>query len=91
MILIRFFNKSIISKIFYKNSSFLIFFIGLKTRLKYILRIINANNLKLKFFEFLGKLIYKEIILYKINLIKRFCKKKKKKKKYILLIIIYYR
>ena len=66
------------------------FLIRLKTRLKCILRIINASNLKLKFFEFLGKFIYREIILYRVNPIERLCKKKKKKKK-VLLIVIYYR
>ena len=40
------------------------FFIGLKTRLTYILRNINASNLKLKFFEISRKIIYR-VLLYK--------------------------
>ena len=54
------------------------FLIGLKTRLRYILRTINASNLKLKFFEILGKFIYREIILYRGNPLETdFVKKKK--------------
>ena len=57
------------------------FFIGLKARLIYILRNINASNLKLKFFEILRKFVYR-ILLYKATLyIEGLCKKKKKKKK----------
>ena len=52
------------------------FIIGPKTRLTYILRTINASNLKLEFFEILRKSVYR-ISLYRATLyIEGLCIKK---------------
>ena len=56
------------------------FFIKLKTRLIYILQNINANNLKLQFYEDLRKIIYKNYyIKLDLSYEKTLLKKKKKK------------
>ena len=58
----------------------LIFLVGLKTRLGYILRNINANVLKSKFFEFSSKIDIIHVYYIELALIERLCIKKKKKK-----------
>ena len=70
------------------NLKKLSFLVGLKTRLAYILRNINANIFKSIFFEFSSKIDIIYVYYIKLTLIKRLYKKKKKKKNLLKMIVL---